>query len=92
MGRAKNRYKGKAITTGEMVTKYGSDGRKGRQKDWVTEITEIMTGFDFKEIDIQKIVEATKKEMVSWDTNQTLFNKAYAKFKPLLKMALADPV
>lgn len=50
-------------------------------KAWSNSIKRIMTQFDVPETLQVEIVEETQAEAKSWDTNQTLYDKAWKKFK-----------
>ena len=57
----------------------------GREKHWEREIKELMEGFCVPGSAIRLVITETKKEQTEFDTNKTMYRKAWWKFKDVFK-------
>lgn len=57
----------------------------GREKHWEREIKELMEGFCVPSNVIKTVITETKEEQTEFDTNKTMYCKAWEKFKDTFK-------
>ena len=57
----------------------------GREKHWEREIKELMEGFCVPSNVIKTVITETKEEQTEFDTNKTMYCKAWEKFKDAVK-------
>lgn len=57
----------------------------GREKHWEREIKELMEGFCVPSDIIRVVITETKEEQTEFDTNKTMYQKAWLKFRDAFK-------
>lgn len=74
----------RAVTTGEILTYCAASKQGGREKSWEKEITQLMKDFCFPKQTIAQVIQQTKDEAEKNETNKSMYQRAWKKFRNML--------